>query len=75
MRAWAGELSEAWLARTTTFTSVIDGKSRTLPLWAFVTQMFNHHTYHRGQVTTLLNQMGHDVGSTHIPFMPCFEDD
>ncbi|MBT6203195.1 MAG: damage-inducible protein DinB [Rhodospirillaceae bacterium] len=74
IRAWAEELTEEWLTRTTTFTSVIDGKNHTLPLWAFVTQMFNHQTHHRGQVTTLLNQMGHDIGSTDIPFMPCFED-
>jgi len=35
--------------------------------------MFNHQTHHRGQVTTLLSQMGLDVGPTDIPFMSRFE--
>jgi uncharacterized damage-inducible protein DinB len=26
--------------------------------------MFNHQTHHRGQVTTLLTQLGHDIGPT-----------
>ena len=68
-RLWAGDLKEDWLGRKTTITSVIDGRRRTLPLWVFVTQMFNHQTHHRGQITTLLSQMGHDVGVTDIPFM------
>lgn len=72
--AWAATLETDLLARSTTFTSVIDGKTRTVPLWAMVTQMFNHQTHHRGQATTLLAQMGHDIGTTDIPFMPRFED-
>jgi uncharacterized damage-inducible protein DinB len=32
-------------------------------------QMFNHATHHRGQLTTLLTQMGRDIGATDIPFM------
>ena len=71
--AWASTLSEAWLARTLTYTSQVDGKTRTLPHWALVTHMFNHQTHHRGQLGTLLTQMGLDVGSTDIPFMPQFE--
>jgi len=33
-----------------------------------VSHLFNHQTHHRGQVTTLLNQMGHDVGMTDFLF-------
>jgi uncharacterized damage-inducible protein DinB len=29
--------------------------------------MFNHQTHHRGQVTTLFTQLGHDIGSTDMP--------
>ena len=29
-----------------------------------VSHLFNHQTHHRGQVSTLLNQMGHDIGAT-----------
>jgi uncharacterized damage-inducible protein DinB len=37
-----------------------------------VTHMLNHQTHHRGQITTLLSQMGLDIGTTDIPFMPRF---
>jgi uncharacterized damage-inducible protein DinB len=73
--AWAATLTDQWLAEPLTYTSKIDGKVRTLPKWALVTHLFNHQTHHRGQVTTLLSQMGLDVGSTDIPFMPGFEPD
>ncbi len=71
--AWAARLSDAWLAEPLTYTSKVDGKTRTAPNWVLVTHMFNHQTHHRGQVTTLLAQMGLDVGSTDIPFMTQFE--
>ena len=73
--AWATSLTPQWLAESLTYTSKIDGKVRIVPKWALVTHMFNHQTHHRGQVTTLLSQMGLDIGSTDIPFMPGFERD
>lgn len=72
---WAASLTPQWLADSLTYTSKIDGKARTVPKWVLVTHMFNHQTHHRGQVTTLLSQMGLDMGSTDIPFMTGFEDD
>lgn len=36
------------------------------PLWHAVTHVFNHQTHHRGQVTTLLMQAGHDPGVTDL---------
>ena len=71
--AWAAGLETAWLAEPLTYTSKIDGRTRTAPRWVLVTHMFNHQTHHRGQVTTLLAQMGLDMGSTDIPFMAQFE--
>jgi uncharacterized damage-inducible protein DinB len=70
---WPEALSPAWLAESLTYTSKIDGKTRTVPKWVLVTHMFNHQTHHRGQVTTLLSQIGLDVGATDIPFMPQFQ--
>lgn len=64
--------SPAWLAEPLTYTSKIDGKTRTVAKWVLITHMFNHQTHHRGQVTTLFSQMGLDVGSTDIPFMAQF---
>jgi len=69
---WSESLSPAWLAELLTYTSKIDGKTRTVPKWVLVTHMFNHQTHHRGQVTTLLSQMNLDIGSTDIPFMSQF---
>jgi uncharacterized damage-inducible protein DinB len=71
--SWTASLTPQWLAQPLTYTSKIDGRSRTVPKWTSVTHMFNHQTHHRGQVTTLLTQMGLDIGSTDIPFMPEFE--
>jgi uncharacterized damage-inducible protein DinB len=34
------------------------GKTWTFPLWQTVLHLANHQTYHRGQVTTLLVQLG-----------------
>ena len=33
-----------------------------------VSHLFNHQTHHRGQVSTLLNQMGYDIGATDFLF-------
>ena len=70
---WSESLTPAWLTEPLTYTSKIDGKTRTVPKWVLVTHMFNHQTHHRGQVTTLLSQMGLDVGTTDIPFMSEFQ--
>ena len=34
------------------------------PLWWSVSHLFNHQTHHRGQLTTLLMQLGRDPGAT-----------
>jgi uncharacterized damage-inducible protein DinB len=73
MLVWSASLSPAWLGEPLTYTSKIDGKTRTVPRWVLVTHMFNHQTHHRGQITTLLSQMGLDIGSTDIPFMSQFD--
>lgn len=44
------------------------GVAREHPLWIAVAQVFNHQTHHRGQVTTLLSQLGKDPGVTD--FLP-----
>ena len=71
--SWVASLTTEWLADELTYESKIDGKVRTVAKWVLVTQVFNHQTHHRGQVTTLLSQMGLDVGATDIPFMPEFQ--
>ena len=68
--AWTAALDDRWLAGALTYTSKVDGVSRTRPRWLLVAHVFNHQSHHRGQVTTLLSQRGLDIGSTDLPFMP-----
>ena len=68
--AWTATLAPEWLAETLTYTSKVDGAIRTRPRWLLLAHLFNHQAHHRGQVTTLLSQLGHDIGSTDLPFMP-----
>jgi uncharacterized damage-inducible protein DinB len=66
---WASKLTPEWLAADFAYTSVSTRITHTKPAWVLVTHMFNHQTHHRGQVTTLLSQMGVDVGVTDLPAM------
>ena len=68
--AWTSDLSEDWLRSPFTYGSKVDGASRTVPAWILVAHLFNHQAHHRGQLTTLLSQLGHDPGTTDLPFMP-----
>lgn len=67
---WSISLTSAWLETPLTYTSKVDGLTRTVPNWTLVVHLFNHQTHHRGQVTTLLSQLNLDMGTTDIPFMP-----
>ena len=72
---WIADLDRASLAGALTFTSVVDGVTRSLPRWVMVTQMFNHQTHHRGQATALLKQLGVDSGITDIPWLPALYEE
>lgn len=67
---WAQNLPEGALAETYELNSVTYQRRRRMPRYLLVVQMFNHQTHHRGQLTTLLTQLGCDIGSTDLPFMP-----
>ena len=69
---WSKNLTPSWLNETLTYTNS-SGFTRTLPHWLLTTHMFNHQTHHRGQLTTLLNQMGYNPGVTDLPAMPEFQ--
>ena len=68
--AWAAALDPDWLARDFNWYSGLTQSTRTKPAWLLVTHMFNHQTHHRGQVTTLLSQLGIDPGVTDLMLMP-----
>ena len=63
---WSKTVSPDWLAASSTYTHYEDGASRTVTQAFWVVHMFNHQTHHRGQVTTLLTQLGLDIGSTDL---------
>lgn len=67
---WTATLSPAWLASPLSYRSSVDGKKRILPHWVLAVHMFNHQAHHRGQLTTLLSQLGVDYGITDIPWLP-----
>ncbi len=68
--AWADGLTEDELSAPLTYTSAVAPRPRTYPLWIAVTHLFNHQTHHRGQITTLLNQAGQDMGVTDLMWLP-----
>jgi uncharacterized damage-inducible protein DinB len=68
--AWSESLEPGWLEATFRYASQVDGRERSVPTWVLVTHLFNHQTHHRGQLTTLLSQLGQDPGVTDLPFAP-----
>ena len=71
---WAGNLTPDFLNQPFDYVSNVENFSRKLPRWVLAAHMFNHQTHHRGQVTTLIKQLGYEPGITDIPWMPCLED-
>lgn len=71
---WAGTLTPEYLNGDYEYISNVDGKIRALPRWVLATHMFNHQTHHRGQLTTLIMQLGIDPGVTDIPWLPCLAE-
>ncbi len=74
VRDYLAKLNEEALTRPLTYVN-LKGETWTYPLWRTLVHLVNHQTYHRGQVTTLLRQLGaqpvpidflvaHDTGFT-----------
>lgn len=63
--AMINEVTDEMLSSALTYKNT-QGDERA-QMFAFVLQhFFNHQTHHRGQITTLLFQMGIDVGTTDL---------
>lgn len=60
---WVEELTDELLAQTMRYSNS-GGQVREHPVWVAAAHLFNHQTHHRGQVTTLLSQLGLDPGVT-----------
>jgi uncharacterized damage-inducible protein DinB len=66
IEAFVAGLSDDQLASPLTWKSIPDGEEHTLPLWQPVVHLVNHNTYHRGQVVSLLRQMGYEPPGTDL---------
>jgi len=62
-RYWLGSVSADALSENVSYSN-LRGQTCTYPLWQQLTHVVNHSTYHRGQVITLLRQLGNPVAST-----------
>jgi len=71
--AWAAGLDDSWGDAPFSVYSVTYRRHFARPAWALLAHMFNHQTHHRGQLTTLLSQLGKDAGITDLPMMPYFD--
>lgn len=63
---WIGTLRDQDLAAPLRYFSAAYQRKFEHPLWWAVSHFFNHQTHHRGQVTTLLVQLGVDPGTTDL---------
>jgi uncharacterized damage-inducible protein DinB len=68
IEAWIRARDEADFSRIISYRTT-QGTPREHPLWWAIGHLFNHQTHHRGQVTTLLNQLGVDPGVTDLVAM------
>ena len=66
--AWASTLSAADLEGEVAYHSFAGTSHRHSAWWA-ISQLFNHQTHHRGQLTTLFSQLGKDPGVTDLIYM------
>ena len=66
MREYLMELDEEMIAKPFNYASFA-GKRWSYPLWRTLFHLLNHQTYHRGQITTLLRQLG--VPAAQIDFL------
>ena len=44
----------------------LQGKKASLPVWQVLLHVVNHATYHRGQITTMIRQLGGNAVSTDL---------
>ncbi len=68
IEAWttSGEVTAEFLARDMVYDAMSAAGRYCVPMWIAVTHFFNHQTHHRGQITTLLSQLGRDPGVTDL---------
>ena len=71
--AWANVADQfrGWAANVTDAEAMLHylnlaGKPGSLPVWQVILHVVNHASYHRGQITTMLRQLGHTPVATDL---------
>ena len=67
LSAFLEGLTEADLVKPVSYTNT-RGETYSTPLWQMMLQVVNHATYHRGQIVTMLRQLGVKPVNTDIIF-------
>ena len=62
----SNEITAEFLERDMVYDAMSASGRYRVPMWIAVTHFFNHQTHHRGQITTLLGQLGRDPGVTDL---------
>lgn len=70
IQSFVAGLTPSRLVEPLHYTSFLTKQPTTLPLGLVLTHFFHHRTHHRGQITTLIAQLGHDFGVTDMIYMP-----
>lgn len=65
LESFLASLDEPQLLSPLAYVST-EGESLAFPLWQLVLNLANHSTYHRGQVVSLLRQLGYEPPSTDL---------
>jgi uncharacterized damage-inducible protein DinB len=63
MRAFVDDLGEEGITRVFDYT-LLSGQAGSTPFWQMLQHVVNHASYHRGQVTTMLRQIGAQPGKS-----------
>jgi len=68
IEAWtlSDEITAEFLGRDMIYDAMSAAGRYRVPMWIAVPHFFNHQTHHRGQITTLLSQLGRDPGVTDL---------
>jgi uncharacterized damage-inducible protein DinB len=65
MRAFVERLDEAGIARAIDY-KLLSGEPGSSPFWQMLQHVVNHASYHRGQIATMLRQIGRKAKATDM---------
>ncbi len=70
---FTASLDDAALDADLRFTTIVNPDEHVFALRHVLLHFFNHQTHHRGQLTTLIKQAGHEPGVTDLMWLPGVE--